>query len=80
VSNVGGELREECDAVDATHAVLPGETITGAPKVRTMEIIEELGPPRRGLYPGTIGWCGYNQDRTFIFVTPTKNGKGGQAD
>ncbi len=48
VSNVCGELRDECDAVDVIHAVFPGGTITGAPKVRTMEIIEELEPTRRG--------------------------------
>ncbi|MBD5020704.1 aminodeoxychorismate synthase component I, partial [Xanthomonas citri pv. citri] len=44
VSNVQGELQDGYDAVDIIHAVFPGGTITGAPKVRTMEIIEELEP------------------------------------
>lgn len=48
VSNVQGELREGNDAVDIIHAVFPGGTITGAPKVRTMEIIEELEPTSAG--------------------------------
>ena len=43
-------------------AVFPGGTITGAPKIRTMEIIEELEPVRRGFYTGSFGWIGYNKD------------------
>lgn len=79
VSNVCGELRDECDAVDVIHAVFPGGTITGAPKVRTMEIIEELEPTRRGLYTGSIGWFGYNQDMHFNIVIRTIYVKAGQA-
>ncbi|CAM5472513.1 aminobenzoate synthetase [Bacillus safensis FO-36b] [Bacillus safensis subsp. safensis] len=71
VSNVQGELRDECDAVDVMRAVFPGGTITGAPKVRTMEIIEELEPTRRGLYTGSIGWFGFNQDMHFNIVIRT---------
>ncbi|MGE6632301.1 anthranilate synthase component I family protein [Bacillus sp. NPDC077027] len=71
VSNVQGELRKECDAVDVMRAVFPGGTITGAPKVRTMEIIEELEPTRRGLYTGSIGWFGFNQDMHFNIVIRT---------
>ncbi|OLP63265.1 Aminodeoxychorismate synthase component 1 [Bacillus pumilus] len=71
VSNVQGELRDECDAVDVVRAVFPGGTITGAPKVRTMEIIEELEPTRRGLYTGSIGWFGFNQDMHFNIVIRT---------
>ena len=52
-------------------AVFPGGTITGAPKVRTMEIIEELEPTRRGLYTGSIGWFGFNQDMHFNIVIRT---------
>jgi para-aminobenzoate synthetase component 1 len=62
VSNVKGLLSPEYDAYDVIDAVFPGGTITGAPKVRTMEIIEELEPVRRGLYTGSIGWIGYNGD------------------
>ncbi|KZE68143.1 aminobenzoate synthetase [Fictibacillus phosphorivorans] len=62
VSNVVGKLRPECDAFDCIKATFPGGTITGAPKVRTMEIIEELEPVRRGVYTGSIGWIGFNGD------------------
>jgi para-aminobenzoate synthetase component I len=62
VSNVRGKIRPEYDAYDAIRATFPGGTITGAPKIRTMEIIEELEPVRRGIYTGSIGWIGYNGD------------------
>ncbi|MFG6497525.1 anthranilate synthase component I family protein [Fictibacillus sp. UD] len=62
VSNVIGTLRPECDAFDCIKATFPGGTITGAPKVRTMEIIEELEPVRRGVYTGSMGWIGFNGD------------------
>ncbi|MDG2703148.1 anthranilate synthase component I family protein, partial [Vibrio parahaemolyticus] len=79
VSNVQGELRDDCDAVDVMRAVFPGGTITGAPKVRTMEIIEELEPTRRGLYTGSIGWFGFNQDMHFNIVIRTAYCTGGRA-
>jgi para-aminobenzoate synthetase component I len=60
VSNVIGELRANCDALDLVRAVFPGGTITGCPKVRCMEIIEKLEPVRRSLFYGS---CGY-LDRT----------------
>jgi len=62
VSHVKGELAENQDAFDAVAATFPGGTITGAPKVRTMEIIEELEPVKRGVYTGSIGWFGFNGD------------------
>ncbi|WP_456277121.1 aminodeoxychorismate synthase, component I [Bacillus sp. AK128] len=62
VSNVKGTLSNQYDTYDVIDAVFPGGTITGAPKVRTMEIIEELEPVRRGIYTGSIGWIGYNGD------------------
>ena len=43
------------------NAVFPGGTITGAPKIRTMEIIEEFEPVRRGIYTGSIGWIGFRR-------------------
>lgn len=55
-SNVEGTLREGLDAVDALAAGFPAGTLTGAPKIRAMEIIEELEPVRRGLYGGCIGY------------------------
>jgi para-aminobenzoate synthetase component 1 len=60
VSHVKGMLAEGKDAFDAVAAAFPGGTITGAPKVRTMEIIEELEPVKRGVYTGSIGWFGFN--------------------
>jgi para-aminobenzoate synthetase component I len=60
VSHVSGKLAEGRDTYDAIAAVFPGGTITGAPKIRTMEIIEELEPVRRGPYTGSIGWIDYN--------------------
>ncbi|HZG55781.1 anthranilate synthase component I family protein [Paenibacillus sp.] len=59
VSEVEGELASGRDAFDCIAAVFPGGTITGAPKIRTMEIIEELEPTRRGAYTGAIGWIDY---------------------
>lgn len=56
VSHVSGKLQQGKDAFDVIQAMFPGGTITGAPKVRTMEIIEELEPVRRGVYTGSIGW------------------------
>ena len=62
VSHVVGELREDEDAISSIKATFPGGTITGAPKIRTMQIIEELEPVRRGIYTGSIGWIGYDGD------------------
>src|SRR5207248_496483 len=56
VSTVQADLAPGLDVVDAFRALFPGGTITGAPKVRAMEIIEELEPVRRGVYTGSLGW------------------------
>ena len=58
VSTVTGELRAECDALDLLATTLPGGSITGAPKLRAMEIISELEPVARNVYSGSIGWIG----------------------
>jgi para-aminobenzoate synthetase component I len=60
VSTVTGELAEVVDAVDLLRATFPGGSITGAPKIRAMEIIAELEPTRRGPYCGAIGWLGFD--------------------
>lgn len=60
VSTVKGELKEGLDAVDLLRATFPGGSITGAPKIRAMEIIAELEPTRRGPYCGAIGWLGFD--------------------
>lgn len=62
VSNVRGMKAPQHETIDVVSATFPGGTITGAPKVRTMEIIEELEPVRRGAYTGSLGWIGYNGD------------------
>lgn len=58
VSTVTGTLREDGDCIDLLKACFPGGSITGAPKLRAMEIIEELEPHRRGVYCGSIGYIG----------------------
>jgi anthranilate synthase component 1 len=58
VSNVVGEIREGLDAMDALVAGFPAGTVSGAPKVRAMEIIDELEPDRRGIYAGAVGYFG----------------------
>jgi para-aminobenzoate synthetase component 1 len=60
VSTVTGVLREGCDAIDLLRGAFPGGSITGAPKVRAMQIIEELEPQRRGVYCGAIGYIGFD--------------------
>ena len=62
VSSVAGELDEGVDATDALRAVFPAGTVSGAPKVRAMEIINELEPTRRGPYAGAIGYMSYSGD------------------
>src|ERR1700710_1460121 len=62
VSNVSGELREDVGAMDALRSVLPAGTLSGAPKVRAMQIIDELEPVKRGGYGGAIGYLSYTGD------------------
>ncbi len=62
VSNVSGTLRPDVRALDALRAVLPAGTLSGAPKVRAMEIIDELEPVKRCGYGGAIGWASYGGD------------------
>ena len=59
VSSVAGTLREGVDALDALRSVLPAGTLSGAPKVRAMQIIDELEPVKRGGYGGAIGYASY---------------------
>jgi anthranilate/para-aminobenzoate synthase component I len=68
VSNVRGILNPRMDAFDVLKAVFPGGTITGVPKVRCMEIIDELEPVLRGPYTGSIGYVGFGGDMDFNIV------------
>lgn len=71
VSTVSGRLREEKGIVDCLENCFPGGSITGAPKVRSMEVIEELEPTKRGIYTGSIGYidfCG-NADLSIVIRT-----------
>lgn len=74
VSEVEGVLNENCRPLDALKAVFPAGTVTGAPKIRAMEIIDELEPVRRGPYAGAVGYLSFSKDldvcitiRTLIF-------------
>jgi anthranilate/para-aminobenzoate synthase component I len=62
VSHVSGRLRDICNGFDLIRATFPGGTITGVPKVHCMELIEQLEPVRRGIYTGSIGFIGWNEN------------------
>ncbi len=71
VSNVTGELRDGCDAFDAFAATFPQGTVSGAPKIRAMEIIDELESVRRGVYAGAVGYFSFtgNTDTAIALRT-----------
>jgi anthranilate synthase component 1 len=70
-STVSGELRDECDQFDATRAIFPAGTLSGAPKIRAMEIIDDLEPESRGIYGGGVGYYSWNGDADFAIVIRT---------
>ena len=71
VSNIRGELADGKDSFDAIKAAFPGGTITGVPKVRCMEIIDELEPVRRGPYTGSIGYVSFSGDMDLNIIIRT---------
>ena len=71
VSRVTGKLRDDKDCFDTIRAVFPAGTVSGAPKVRAMEIIDELEPTRRGPYAGAIGYFSYNGNADFAITIRT---------
>ncbi|MFZ5597683.1 MAG: anthranilate synthase component I [Bacillota bacterium] len=84
VSSVSGELREGMGEIDVLKACFPAGTVSGAPKVRAMEIIEELEPSRRGPYAGAVGYIGFNGNmdtaiaiRTVVFYKGTASVQAG---
>ena len=71
VSNVEGHLRDGLDAMDVLRATFPAGTVSGAPKVRAMEIIDELEPVKRGIYAGAVGYLGFNGDMDVAIAIRT---------
>ncbi len=78
VSKVMGELKDNCDSFDAFRAVFPAGTVSGAPKVRAMEIIDELEEVRRGPYAGAVGYFSYNGNMDFAITIRTLFAKDGR--
>jgi anthranilate synthase component 1 len=71
ISNVQGELEDNLNSFDALEASFPAGTVTGAPKVRAMQIIEELEPTRRGVYAGSVGYFCFDQNMDFAITIRT---------
>jgi anthranilate synthase component 1 len=71
VSNVEGTLKPELSALDVLRASFPAGTVSGAPKVRAMEIIDELEPSKRGIYAGAVGYLGFNGDMDLAIAIRT---------
>ena len=78
VSDIRGLLREDLDGWDALQALFPGGSITGAPKFRAMEIIDELEPVTRGPYTGSLGYLGFNRESQFNIAIRTAIVRNGQ--
>jgi anthranilate synthase component 1 len=76
VSVVSGKLRDGADSFDVLRATFPAGTVSGAPKVRAMEIIEELEPVRRGPYAGAVGYFSFNGDMDFAITIRALFAKG----
>lgn len=79
VSDVTGQLVPEKDAFDLLRAVFPHGTVSGAPKVRAMEIIDELEPTRRGFYSGSVGYLSYSGDMDMAIAIRTMLIEGNKA-
>jgi anthranilate synthase component 1 len=71
VSNVEGTLKPELDAIDVLRATFPAGTVTGTPKVRAMELIDELEPVKRGIYSGAVGYLGFQGDMDLAIAIRT---------
>ena len=78
VSNVEGRLRAELSAMDALRAALPAGTLSGAPKIRAMEIIDELEPVKRGVYGGAVGYLSWAGDMDTAIAIRTAVVKDGE--
>jgi anthranilate synthase component 1 len=71
VSNVEGTLKPGLNAMDVLRATFPAGTVSGAPKIRAMEIIDELEPSKRGIYAGAVGYVGFNGDMDVAIAIRT---------
>ena len=71
VSNVEGELSDGMDNIDVLRSAFPAGTLTGAPKVRAMEIIDELEPVARGIYGGAVGYLSFAGDMDLAIAIRT---------
>jgi anthranilate synthase component 1 len=71
VSNVEAKLKQGLDAMDVLKATFPAGTVSGAAKVRAMEIIDELEPSKRGIYAGAVGYLGFNGDMDVAIALRT---------
>jgi len=71
VSNVVGKIKPEYSAIDVLRATFPAGTVSGAPKIRAMEIIDELEPIKRGIYSGAVGYISFtgNMDTAIAIRT-----------
>jgi len=78
VSNVDGELKDDLDAMDVLAATFPAGTVSGAPKIRAMEIIAELEPYKRGIYSGAVGYIGWQGNMDTAIAIRTAVIKDGQ--
>jgi anthranilate synthase component 1 len=78
VSNVEGEIRNDVGPVDLLRATFPAGTVAGTPKVRAMEIIDELEPSKRGIYAGAAGYLGFNGNMDLAISIRTGVVKGGR--
>ncbi len=78
VSNVEGELRDDEGPLSVLKATFPAGTVSGAPKVRAMEIIDELEPSKRGIYAGAVGYLGFDGDMDLAIAIRTAVIKDGQ--
>lgn len=79
VSHVKGRMKSNYDAFDALKAVFPAGTVSGAPKIRAMEIIDELEPTRRGPYAGAVGYFSFNGNADFAISIRTLTINGNHA-